>query len=136
MTHTNPNEDFNSSPGNNTPHPTELLKPIDAINAMLDLRIQMAELQQQIIALQPTFQAACVSLHTDRITLERAIITRRLTPGQWAYSGNILEQQEALKLLKKHFQQTHEPISGREVTWTIKLLSATATDQSATSLNL
>ena len=110
-----------------TNDPTQLINPIDAINAMVDLRVQIAELEQQIKALQPAFKAACVSLNTDKITLERAIITRRLTPGQWAYSDNILEQEDELKRLKRQFQQTHEPLSGREVTWAIKLLSPTAT---------
>ena len=106
--------------------PTQLINPIDAINTMVDLRVQIAELEQQIKALQPAFKAACVSLQTDKITLERALISRRLTPGQWAYSHHILEQEDELKRLKRQFQQTHEPISGREVTWSIKLLSPTA----------
>ncbi len=119
------NSDFNRALGSNTSEPNQLTNPIDVINTMLDLRGQMAELEQQIKALQPAFQAACVSLNTEKITLERAIITRRLTPGQWAYSDNILTQEQELKLLKKQFQQTHEPIAGREVTWKIKLLSPT-----------
>ena len=106
-------------------NPTELLNPIEIIGAMIDLRIQLSELEQQIQSLQPAFLAACLTLNTDKITLERAIITRKLTPGQWTYSPNIGEQEALLKQLKREFQQLHEPTSGRDVTWTIKLLLAT-----------
>lgn len=105
---------------------SELLNPIDIINAMLDLRIQMYELEQQIQSLQPTFFVACASLNTDKITFDRAIISRRLTPGQWTYSPDIDEQTNLLKQLKQQFQQSHEPTSGRDVTWIVKLLLTTA----------
>lgn len=111
----------------------ELPSPIEIINAMIELRIQLYELEQQIQALQPAFKAACLALNTDKIALERAIITRKLTPGQWVYSPDISEQEDLLKQLKRQFQQTHEPTqqtheptSGREVIWVIKLLLATA----------
>jgi len=90
---------------------------------MLDLRIQMSELEQQIQSLQPAFFVACVSLNTDKIALERAIITRRLTPGQWTYSPDIDEQENLLKQLKRQFQQSYEPTSGRDVTWIVSRLS-------------
>jgi hypothetical protein len=64
-----------------TPH---LIEPLDVIHAMIDLRAQVAELELQIQALQPTFGTACLALNTDKIALERAIISRRLTPGKWA----------------------------------------------------
>lgn len=104
---------------------SELLNPIDIINTMLDLRIQMSELEQQIQSLQPAFFVACTSLNTDKITFERAIITRKLTPGQWTYSPDISEQEALLKQLKQQFQLFHEPTSGRDVIWAIKLLLAT-----------
>jgi hypothetical protein len=100
----------------------QLPSPIEIINAMIDLRVQLLELEQQIQALQPAFFAACLALNTDKIALERAIITRRLTPGQRTYSPDIDEQTDLLKQLKQQFQQTHEPIAGREVTWAVKLL--------------
>lgn len=99
-----------------------LIQPLDVIRAMIDLRAQVAELELQIQTLQPTFGAACLALNTDKISLERAIISRRLTPGRWAYSNDVVEQEDLFKLLKKQFQQTHEPIAGREVAWTIKLI--------------
>lgn len=102
-----------------------ILDPLTIIDAMLDLRSQLAALEQQIQALQPAFFAACMALNTDKITIERATISRRLTPGQWAYSSDIVEQEDLLKQLKKQFQQTHEPIGGREVTWAVKLLLTT-----------
>lgn len=105
---------------------TELLDPLSIINAMIDLRSQLAELEQLIHALQPGFFAACLALNTEKIALDRATISRRLTPAQWAYSNHIVEQEDSLKLLKKQFQQAHEPIGGREVTWAIKLLLITA----------
>lgn len=104
----------------------ELLSPSAVINTMIGLRIQLAELEQQIQALQPTFFAACVALNTDKIALERATISRRLTPGQWAYPADVVEREDLLKQLKRQFQPTHEPIAGREVTWAIKLLLTTA----------
>lgn len=110
----------NSHP--DTPH---LIQPLDVIHAMIDLRAQVAELELQIQTLQPTFGAACLALNTDKISLERAIISRRLTPGRWAYSNDVVVQEDLFKLLKKQFQQTHEPIAGREVAWTIKLILPT-----------
>lgn len=109
----------------NPANPTGLLNPVEIIDAMIDLRIQLSELEQQIQSLQPAFFAACLALNTDKISLERAIITRKLTPGQWTYSPQIGEQEALLKQLKREFQQLHEPTSGRDVTWTIKLLLAT-----------
>lgn len=61
---------------------TELLNPNQVINSMIELRIQLAELEQQILALQPAFFVACLALNTDKIAHSSAIITRRLTPGQ------------------------------------------------------
>ena len=105
---------------------TTLLNPGEIINTMIELRIQLAELEQQIQALKPAFSEACLALNTNNIELEHAIITRKLTPGQWAYSADILEQENWLKQLKNQFKQTHEPISGREVSWAIKLFLTTA----------
>ncbi|MGI0488622.1 hypothetical protein ACN4EK_24695 [Pantanalinema rosaneae CENA516] len=102
-----------------------LLDPIEIINTMIDLRAQLAELEQQVQALQPAFYAACAVLNTDKIEVERAIISRRLSPGKWNYSNDIVEQEELLTRLKKQFQQAHEPISGREVIWAVKLLLLT-----------
>jgi hypothetical protein len=99
-----------------------LLTPSEMIEAMIELRIQLSELEQKIKILQPAFNAACVALNTDKIALERATITRSLTPGQWAYSEAVLEQEALFKQLKQQFQQSHEPSGGREVIWKIKLL--------------
>jgi hypothetical protein len=100
----------------------DLLDPLDIINAMIDLRAQLAELEQQVQSLQPAFYAACAALNQEKISTERAIISRRLTPGQWAYSSEIVEQEDWLKHLKSQFKQAHEPIKGREVYWLVKLL--------------
>jgi hypothetical protein len=99
-----------------------LLNPLDIIDRMIELRIQLQQLESQIASLQPAFFAACLSLNAEKIERTRAVITRKLTPGQWTYSINILEQDAFLKQLKKQFHQEHEPSSGREVTWAIKLL--------------
>jgi superfamily I DNA/RNA helicase len=101
---------------------SHLIEPLNVIHTMIDLRAQVAELDLQIQALQPTFGAACLALNTEKISLERAIISRRLTPGRWAYSNDVVVQEDLFKLLKKQFQQAHEPIAGREVAWTIKLI--------------
>lgn len=93
---------------------------------MIDLRAQLAELEQQVQSLQPAFYDACVALNTDKIELERAIISRRLSPAKWNYSDVIVQQEELLTRLKKQFQQTHEPVSGREVIWALKLLLLSA----------
>lgn len=105
---------------------TDLLSPTDIIDAMIELRIQLREIEEQIQSLQPAFFTACLALNMDKIALERATISRKLTPAQWAYSANIVEQEDLLKQLKQQFQKTHEPISGRQVTWVIKLLITTA----------
>jgi methionyl-tRNA formyltransferase len=102
------------------------LSSIDILNAMIELRIQLREIEEQIQALQPAFFVACLALNTDKIALQRATISRRLTPGQWAYSANVVEQEDLLKQLKQQFQKTHEPVGGREITWAIKLLLITA----------
>ncbi len=96
--------------------------PSDIIEAMIELRIQLFEVEQQIQALQPAFFAACLAFNTDKIQHDRATISRRLTPAQWTYSSDILDQQALLKQLKHSFHQNHEPSSGRDITWIIKLL--------------
>jgi len=100
----------------------DLLNPLEVIETMIDLRIQVAQLEQQIKSLQPAFFAACAALNTEKITHDRALITRRLTPGQWAYAPDVLEQEALSRHLKQQFQQAHEPTVGREVIWAIKLL--------------
>lgn len=99
-----------------------LLNPLDIIDRMIELRIELQALEQQIASLQSAFFIACLALNTEKIERTRAVITRRLTPGQWTYSIDILEQDGFLKQLKKQFHQDHEPTSGREVTWAVKLL--------------
>jgi hypothetical protein len=99
-----------------------LLDPLDIIDRMIELRIQLQKLENQLVSLQPAFFAACLSLNAEKIERTGAVITRRLTPGQWTYSINILEQDCFLKQLKKQFHQDHEPSGGREVTWAMKLL--------------
>ena len=101
---------------------TEILDPIEIINTMIDLRIQLSELEEQIAKLQPAFFTACLALNTEKISVPRAIITRRLTPAQWTYPADILQQVDLIKQLKQQFHQTHEPTSGRNITWVIKLL--------------
>jgi hypothetical protein len=101
---------------------TTLLNPFDVIDRMIELRIQLQDLENQISSLQPAFFAACLLLNVEKIERTRAVITRRLTPGQWTYSIDILEQEGFLKQLKKQFHQDHEPSGGREVTWAMKLL--------------
>ena len=103
------------------PTPT-LSTPSEVIDRMIELRVQLFELEQQIQALQPAFFATCLSLNTDKIQHDRALITRRLTPAQWAYSSEVLDQEVLLKQLKQLFQQNNEPTSGRDITWAIRLL--------------
>jgi len=107
-------------------HATDLLNPAEILDTMIELRIQLRALEEQIQVLQPAFFTACLALNTDRIALDQATISRRLTPGQWAYSADVLEQETLFKHLKQQFQQSHEPIAGREVIWAIKLLLTTA----------
>jgi hypothetical protein len=106
--------------------PIEVFNPSEIVDRMIDLRCQLAKLERQIQDLQPAFFAACLALNTDTIALERAVISRRLTPGRWLYSPDIIEGEGLIKQLKREFQQTHEPSGGREVTWFIKLLLLTA----------
>ncbi len=105
----------------------DLLDPVEVIETMIDLRIQLAQIECQIQSLQPTFFAACLTLNQAKIERDRAIISRRLTPAQWIYAADILEQEALLKQLRKQFQQDHEPTGGRETTWIIKLLLAQPT---------
>jgi hypothetical protein len=48
------------------PTPT-LSAPSEVIDRMIELRVQLFELDQQIQALQPAFFATCLSLNTDKI---------------------------------------------------------------------
>lgn len=100
---------------------TTILDPGNVIHQMITLRLQLAELEQQINSLKPAFFAACAAQDASQFKHEQAVISRRLTPGKWNYSGDILEQEQHLKQLKQRFQQTHEPVAGRDITWSIQL---------------
>jgi hypothetical protein len=100
-----------------------ILTPNQAIERMINLRIQQAKLEQQIQALKPAFSEACSQQDTDQIENGRACTFRKLTPGKWNYSTNIINHERKLKQLKKVFQENHEPNTGREVFWVIKLLT-------------
>ena len=52
---------------------------------MVALRLQRAELYDQIEALQPSFLEACAALDIAQLELEQALIFRKLTRGQWDY---------------------------------------------------
>lgn len=95
--------------------------PNDVINQMIALRYQLAQLEHQIAALKPAFFEACTAQNVTQFEHEQALIFRKLTPGKWNYPSDILEQEHRLKQLKEQFQQTHEPMAGREITWLIKL---------------
>lgn len=115
---------LNLSTASQSSTPIDLIDPFEVIETMIDLRIQLAQLERQIQALQPAFFAACLMLNQAKIERNRAIISRKLTPAQWTYAADILEQEILLKQLRKQFQQDHEPTGGRETTWMIKLLLA------------
>lgn len=101
-----------------------LVNPSDIIDRMIDLRLQKAQLDQELQALRPAFFAACLAFGKETIELERAVIKRRFTPGKWSYDPEITEQEHFIKALKLQFQKDHEPISGRDITWIIQLLLA------------
>ncbi|NEO34510.1 MAG: hypothetical protein F6K36_29765 [Symploca sp. SIO3C6] len=101
---------------------TPLLNPHDIIKKMVDLRVQISLLQQQVDDLQDNFFAACFALNQDTITLKQATIRRQLSRGKWNYPSNITEQDLLIKALKDQFKQDNEPISGRDITWVIRLL--------------
>ena len=96
-------------------------QPSDVIDQMVILRRQLAQLEAQIEALKPAFFDACAAQKVSQFQHQQALIFRRLTPGKWDYPNDILEQEEQLKQLKQHFQQTHEPTAGRDIIWSIKL---------------
>lgn len=97
---------------------TDSLTSADVINQMINLRIQLADLEHQINTLKPAFFAACAEQDNNQFELERAIITRRLTPDP----NHITQQEKQLKLLKEEFRQSHEPTTGREIIWSVKLV--------------
>lgn len=100
----------------------DLLNPTDIIEHMIDLRLQLAQLEQQVKELQPAFFAACLTFNRESIELKQATIKRRLTPGKWSYDPEITGQEHLLKALKRQFQNDHDPVSGRELIWIVKLL--------------
>lgn len=102
---------------------TDIIEASEVIELMIDLRIQQAELEQQIQTLKPAFFDACAQQNTDRIQNERALIYYKITPGQWNYPEDILQREQQLKQLKQDFRENHEPTAGREASWTLKLLT-------------
>lgn len=96
-------------------------EPCDVIDQMVALRLKLAQLEAKIEALKPAFFDACATQEASQFQREAAVISRRLTPGKWDYPSNITEQEQRLKQLKQQFQQTHEPVAGREIIWSIKL---------------
>ena len=116
------NRNMNNTETRSSLDQSTLLNPNDIIEHMIDLRIQIALLQQQAKDLKQDFFAACFALNQDTITLEQATISRKLSPGKWDYPLNITEQELLIKALKDQFKQDNEPISGRDITWVIRLL--------------
>jgi hypothetical protein len=100
---------------------TTAAQPSDVIDQMVALRQQLAQLESQIEALKPAFFDACTAQEASQFQHQQALIFRRLTPGKWDYPNDIIDQERRLKQLKQQFQQTHEPVGGREVIWSIKL---------------
>ena len=98
---------------------------LERLDGKLSRAVLRGEKYGNVSFLTRPFFAACMALNAEKITLERAVISRKLTPGKWTYSPDILEQQDLLKKLKRQFEQKHEPASGRDITWAIKLLLAT-----------
>ena len=49
----------------------DFLNPLEIIDAMIELKIQLQELERQIQALQPAFFAACLALNTEKIERSR-----------------------------------------------------------------
>jgi len=93
----------------------------EVINQMVALRLQRAELDNQIETLQPTFIEACAALDISQLEHEQALIFRKLTRGQWDYPNHIQEQEQQLKQIKQRFRDTHEPTTGREISWVVRL---------------
>lgn len=100
---------------------TKALSPNDTINQMVSLRLQRAELDNQIETLKPTFLEAYAALDISQLRHEQALISRKLTPGQWDYPDNIIEGEQQLKRLKQQFREAHELTAGREISWSIRL---------------
>lgn len=95
----------------------------DVIDEMINLYTLKVQLEQQIKDLKPAFFKACDQQETNcRVKHERAIVSRRLTPGRWNYPSYIIDQELQLKRCKQEFQDSHEPQAGREVIWSIKLI--------------
>ena len=102
---------------------TDSLSPNNVINQMIALRLQRAAIDHQIDTLKPTFFEACATLDISQLRHEQALVSRQLTPGQWDYPSPILEQEQQLKQLKQQFRETHEPATGRELSWSIRLIT-------------
>lgn len=102
---------------------TETADHGQVINQMVALRLQRAELDNQIEMLQPSFLEACAALNISQLEHKQALIFRKLTRGQWDYPKHIQEQEQQLKKIKQQFRDTHEPTTGREISWAIKLSS-------------
>lgn len=100
---------------------TPICQSHDVIEQMIQLKVQLAHLTTQINTLKPSFYHACHEQNIAQLQREDALIFRKLSPGRWHYPPHILEQEEKVERLKQDFRDTHEPYTGREVIWAIKL---------------
>lgn len=108
-------------------------EPFDAneiIQQMIQLHIQRKHIKEQIEALNPLFYEACETQNSDRFRLEQATIYRNVSPGSWTYPSYIVEVEERLAQLKKEFKETHEPSSGRNNGWKLRLRGVEKTNNS------
>ena len=102
----------------------ETLNPSDVIETMIELHIQHNTIKQAIADLKPEFFEACKAQDTDQIRHERVLIHKRISPGQWNYPSEIMTLADELKARRKDFQKHHEPVSGREEHWAIRLVDS------------
>ena len=108
-------------------------EPFDAneiIQQMIQLHIQRKHIHEQIEALNPLFYNACETQNSDRFRLAQATIFRNVSKGSWTYPSYIVEAEERYKQLKKDFEETHEPPSGRNNGWKLRLRGVEKTDDS------
>jgi len=100
---------------------TESFDANEIIQQMIQLHIQRKHIKEQIEALNPLFYEACETQNSDRFQLEQASIYRHVSKGYWTYPNDIVEAEERLKQLKEDFKKTHEPSSGRNNGWALRL---------------
>lgn len=91
----------------------------------VSIKAKIAALEAEYTEMKASLFKACdklvKGLESPRIDTDDAVLVRSSTRGTWKFSAAITKLDNEVKAMKKVYQLKHEPISGREPMWIIKL---------------